>query len=178
MTCSWCDERFERYLDGDLPATERGRLIEHTRACERCGPLLEELRVVDALLSAPHPVEPAANFTAATMAELRALPPPHAPRSPLPAYLVCYIVGAWSLIAAGFVLNPHTMHRFGTTWLAVTRTSVVAIGGVLHVAAHLGDRGELSSWTTVAGGVVLLDLTLVVALVAAARFAPRLTERR
>jgi anti-sigma factor RsiW len=179
VTCNWCDERFERYLDGELSATERRRLVGHTTACERCRSLLDELRVVDALLLTPRTVEPAANFTDRTMAELRALPPPRAPRSPLPAYLVCYVVGAWSLLAAGFLLHPHTMQRLGATLLAVMLTVVVAVGGVLHVAAHLGDRGDLTSWTTVAGGVVLLDLALAVALVAALRFAvPRLTERR
>ena len=50
MNCSWCEERFERLLDGLLNAAETARLRAHVDACAACSGLLEELRVVDALL--------------------------------------------------------------------------------------------------------------------------------
>jgi predicted anti-sigma-YlaC factor YlaD len=179
VTCGWCEERFERFLDGDLDRTDHARLIAHVDACADCRSLLEELRVVDALLLQPRAIEPEPNFTFKTMADVRTLPPPAAAPSQLPAYLVCYVVATWLLIGAGFVLASHTMHAFGETALDVARTVVVAFGGVLHVASHLGDRGELSSWSTVAGEIVIVDLMLVAVLVAGARFAaPWLAERQ
>jgi hypothetical protein len=46
------------------------------------------------------------------------------------------------------------------------------------VLAHLGDRGAVSSWTTVAGGVVIADGIVLVAVVAALRgLRPRIGER-
>jgi predicted anti-sigma-YlaC factor YlaD len=179
VTCSWSEERFERFLDGDLMPAERTRLVAHVDACDPCRSLLEELRVVDALLLRPRAIEPEPNFTCKTMAEVRALPLPAARRGRLPAYLVCYLVAAWLLIGAGFLLAPQTMHALGETSLDVARTVAVALGGVWHVAIHLGDRGELTSWTTFAGGIVLVDAMLVVAIVASARIAaPWLAERQ
>jgi anti-sigma factor RsiW len=179
VICSWCEERFERFLDGDLVPTERARFVAHIDGCDPCRSLLEELRVVDALLLRPRAIEPAPNFTFETMAEVRALPPPSPPQARLPAYLVCYVVAAWLLVGAGFVLAPRAMRAFGETALDVARTVAVALGGVWHVAIHLGDRGELSSWTTFAGGIVAVDLTLVVAILASARIAaPWLAQRQ
>jgi anti-sigma factor RsiW len=178
VTCSWSEERFERYLDDDLTAAERTRLLAHLDACDGCRSLLDELRVVDGLLLQPRPIEPPVDFTAATMADVRALPPPQPPRSPLPAYLTCYVIGAWALIGAGFVLANGAMLAFGRTLGHVAQTIVVAVGGLAHVASHLGDRGDLSSWTTFAGGVVIADLVLLLALVAARRYAaPWLAQR-
>ena len=178
MICSWCEERFERFLDGEVTPADRARVLAHVDTCENCRSLLAELRVVDALLQRPRAAEPAPNFTHATMATIRDMPPPRARPSPVPAYLVCYVIAAWALIAAGFVLDPYTMHALSDTSLDVARTSLVAIGGVLHVVMHLGVRGELSSWTTLAGGVVLVELTLAAILIAAARYAvPRWAER-
>jgi anti-sigma factor RsiW len=179
VTCSWSEERFERFLDGELGPAERAHFVAHVDACDPCRSLLEELRVVDALLLQPRAIDPAPNFTFKTMAEVRALPQPAARRDRLPAYLVCYVVAAWLLIGAGFVLAPQTMHALSETALDVARTVAVALGGVWHVAIHLGDRGELASWTTFAGGIVLVDLMLVIAIVASARVAaPWLAQRQ
>jgi len=178
VTCSWCEERFARLLDDELPAAERTRLLTHVDACDACRSLLEELRVVDALLLRPRAIEPGAAFTDATMSELRALPPPSPPRSRVPAYLTCYVVGAWCLIAAGFVLARHRMLTLGEALRDVAQTLLVALGGVLHVAAHLGDRGDLSSWGALAGGVVAIDVALLLTLVAARRYgAPWFAQR-
>jgi hypothetical protein len=180
VTCSWCEERFERFLENDLTPAEHAGLRDHLDRCDDCRSLLEELRVVDALLLQPRTIEPAPNFTFKTMADVRAMPPPRVPPSPLPALLVCYLVAVWALIGAGFVLEAPAMHAFTETALDLARTLVVASGGVLHVAAHLGDRGELSTWTTFAGGVMLADLILVATLIVAARSAaaPRAAQRQ
>jgi hypothetical protein len=179
VTCSWCEERFERFLENGLTPLEHDGLRAHLDACDACRSLLEELRVVDALLLQPRTLEPAPNFTFKTMADVRALPPPAAPASPLPAFLVCYVVAVWALIGAAFVLNASAMHAFAETATDMARTVLVAIGGVLHVAGHLGDRGDLSSWSTLAGGVLIGDAILAVAIVAALRLAaPRAAQRQ
>ncbi len=179
MTCSWSEERFERYLDGELDPAERAAFAAHIDACDACRSLLDELRVVDGLLLQPRTIEPAPDFTAATMADVRALPPPRGPASQLPAYLVCYVVAAWSLIGAGLLLNPRAMAAFVTALRAVASTIVVALGGVAHVANHLGDRGEYGAWSAFAGTVVTVDVMLVLALLGARFVAvPWLAQRQ
>jgi len=171
VTCSWCEERFERFLDDDLPRAERAGVLAHIAACAACASLFEELRVVDALLLQPSAIEPGPDFTAATMADIRALPPPSAPSSRLPAYLVCYLVGAWCLVAAAFVLARHRMLDAGLALRDVALTVVVAVAGVFHVVVHLGDRGDAGTWTTLAGGVVVAYVMLLLSLLAARRYA-------
>jgi hypothetical protein len=104
VTCSWCEERFERFLDDDLPA-----------------------------------------------------------------YLVCYLVGAWCLVAAGFVLARHRMLDASLTLRDIARTVVVAIAGIFHVVLHVGDRGDAGAWPTLAGGVVIAYAMLLLSLLAAQR---------
>jgi len=45
MTDQWTD-RLSEYLDGELSATERGRIDEHLAGCPACRGTLEELRAV------------------------------------------------------------------------------------------------------------------------------------
>ena len=80
MNCSWCEERFERFLDGLLTAGESAALRRHVDACGACYGLLEELRVVDALLLEPRSVELPPNFTFATLACVRTMARPHVRR--------------------------------------------------------------------------------------------------
>lgn len=170
MNCSWCEERFERFLDGLLTAAESARLRAHVDACTACYGLLEELRVVDALLLEPRVVELPPNFTFATLACVHALMPPRADRPPVAATLVSYLVGAWSLAGAAFLIAPNAVLAAGETARDTAATVLTAAGGIGHVAVHLGDR--------VAGGVVVADGLLLIALGAALRIArPRIAER-
>jgi hypothetical protein len=172
VTCSWCEERFERFLDGALTAGERARLLAHVDGCAACRGLLEELRVVDALLLAPRTIELPANFTVTMMADVHALPPPAARRSPIAATLVAYTVAAWSLAGAAVVIAPHTVLSAGRNALAIAATVLGAFVGLQHTFVHLGDRGDVSSWTILAGGVVIADGVVLVAVAAALRAAP------
>jgi hypothetical protein len=142
--------------------------------------LLEELRVVDALLIAPRTIELPADFTRATMADVRALPPPQteAPRRHLLAWLVSFIVGSWCLIGAASLIAPTTVLGTIQTALSVTRELGMMFAALGRMLAHLASRGELTSWSTVAGGIVLADALALVVLIAAVRFArPRLASR-
>jgi anti-sigma factor RsiW len=166
VTCSWCEERFERYLDGDLSGGERARLLRHVYECDGCRGLLEELRVVDGLLLAPRGVELPSDFTNATMADVRALPLPCAQRAPIAATLVAYLAGAWSLVGAAFLIVPQHMLAFTKSALAAGTTVLGAVSGLGHVTSR------------VAGGVVIADgLVLVAAVLALRMLRPRIAER-
>ncbi|MBD5635845.1 MAG: sigma-70 family RNA polymerase sigma factor, partial [Candidatus Eremiobacteraeota bacterium] len=100
MRCSSCEKRLDAYVDGSLSPRERTQVAAHVAACPACASLLEEFRVIDALLVTPRTLEPAANFTFKVMAEVRCLPRPHAHRSPALAVLGTYVVFAWVTIGA------------------------------------------------------------------------------
>ena len=177
MNCNWFEERFERFLDGQLNAGDRARLSAHVDACASCGPLFEELRVVDALLLTPRAIDLPPNFTFATMAEVNAMPAPQVRRPPVLAATVAYVVAAWSLIGALFLINANAAFAMGETALDVAHGVLAAFGGLGHVAARLSNRGDFT-WPTLAGGVVLADGLVVVALALAVRYLqPRLAER-
>ena len=180
MTCSWCEERFERFVDGACTEPERVQLLAHVDGCNACSGLLEELRVVDGLLLGPRTIELPDDFTHATMADVHALPLPQvqSPRRPLLAWLVSFIAGAWCLIGAASLIAPATVLGTLQTAVHVARELGDMLGAMGRMLGHLASRGDLTSWTTVAGGIVLADVLALALLVAAARFArPRLMSR-
>jgi anti-sigma factor RsiW len=178
VTCSWCEERFERFVDGACTDAERVRLLAHIDTCNACSGLLEELRVVDGLLLEPRAIELPADFTHATMADVHALPLPRTSRRPLLAWLASFIAGAWCLIGAASLIAPKTVLGTLETALHVARELGGMLGAVGRMLAHLASRGDLASWSTVAGGIVLADVLALALLIAVVRFArPRLTSR-
>lgn len=177
MNCSSSEALFERFLDGDLTPRERMSLLAHIDRCTPCREVLEELRVVDALLLTPRDVRLAPNFTFATMAEVRAVQAPQTRRAPVLAYLVSYVVAAWLIVAAAFVLSPQAMRVLAVTFLALVASVMDAFGGVGHVLARLSGH-DGTAVGTIVGGVLLLDITLAVVLGAALVYVrPRLAER-
>jgi anti-sigma factor RsiW len=176
VSCSSCEQRFEAYLDDTLLPVQRAQVITHVNACGRCRGVLDELRVVDALLAAPRSVELPENFTFVTMAEVRSVPRPHVSHAPTFAYLVSYLVAAWLLIGAGFLLAPNVMRAFGETALDLSGPVARMIGSFaragLRVAADFGLLGP-------AGGAAIFvaAAAVVTAIVALALLRPRLAER-
>jgi anti-sigma factor RsiW len=178
VTCSWHEERFERFLDGDLSDGERARLLAHVDGCAGCRGLLEELRVVDGLLLAPRGVELPPDFTVAMMADVQALPLPCAQRAPITATLVAYIVGSWSLVGASFLIAPNHTLALAKSALGTGTTVLGAMSGLGHVFTRLGNRGDVSSWTTIAGGIIIADALVLVSVAVALRMLrPRTGER-
>ncbi len=175
MSCNSSEALFEGYLDQTLLPAARARLLVHLKGCGRCKGVLEELRVVDALISSPRHVELPENFTFATMAEVRSLPRPHGASVPVYAYLVSYLVAAWLLIGTGFLLASTAMHAFGETALDVSASLARVFGIVGHAGARVaGDFGALG---TLLGTAILLDVAVVLALVVGfAVVRPRLAE--
>jgi anti-sigma factor RsiW len=178
VTCSWSEERFERYIDGNVIGAERDRLLAHVDECTSCRGLLEELRVVDGLLIGPRAVELPSDFTSATMAGVHALPEPVAQKPCVAAWLVSFLVAGWALIGAASLIMPTTMLAAGAATVRLSRDVLPAMGAVGHALMHLGSRGNLSTWTAAAAGVVFADCVVVVALLVLLRIArPRFAER-
>jgi anti-sigma factor RsiW len=177
VTCSWCEERFERFIDGELSDGDRARLLAHVDTCDACRGLLEELRVVDALLLTPRTIELPENFTLATMADVKAMPHPCPLRTPLAATLVAYVVGAWSLLGAAVLIAPQHVIGACRSVLTVAATVMGAFSGLWHTFLHLGDRAGVGS-TTLAGGALIADGMVLVAVVLLLRAArPLIAER-
>lgn len=176
MSCSSSEALFEAYLDDTLAPAQRARLLGHLKGCGSCKGVLDELRAVDALIAAPRVPELPQNFTFATMAEIRSLPRPHVSRAPLYAYLVSYLVAAWLLVGAGFLLATPTMRAIGETALDAAAQFARLFGALGHAASRmLGDFGSLG---TVVGGALVLDASVAVAVVLGVTVVrPRLRER-
>jgi anti-sigma factor RsiW len=176
VSCSSSEALFEGYLDDTLLPAQRARLLAHLKICGRCKGVLEELRVVDALLAAPRAVELPANFTFATLAEVRALPRPHVSRAPVVAYLVSYLIAAWLLIGAGFLLAPRGMWAVGESALDVSGGLVRSFAAVGHAGARL--LGDIGSPGTLLGAAIVVDVVVALALVVGFTVVrPRLAER-
>ncbi len=103
MHCSSFEPLLDEYVDGALAPRDHALLAAHVAGCANCAGLLEELRVIDALLLTPRSLEPAPNFTFKVMAEVRALPAPAVHRIPALPVIAAYLAFAWSAIALFFV---------------------------------------------------------------------------
>jgi len=176
VSCSSSEALFEAYLDRTLTPVRRASLAAHLRSCGRCTGVLEELRVVDALLAAPSPTELPPNFTFATMAEVRSLGRPRASAPPVAAYLVCYLVAAWLLIGAAFLVETASMHALGETALDVSRELTRALGTLGHASTRLiDDFGSVGALVEI---VLALNVTLALAaVVGVAVMRPRIAAR-
>jgi len=176
VSCNSSEMLFEGYLDNTLLPAQRARLLAHVGGCGRCKGVLDELRVVDALLATPRALELPQNFTFATMAEVRSLPRPHVSTAPVFAYLVSYLAAAWLLIGAGFLLAASAMRAFGETALDTSAQLVRTFGGVGHAGVRVFDH--LGSLGTFLGAALVFDAAVALALVVGFTVVrPRLAER-
>ena len=64
MSCEMNEEVLMAYVDGDLPAAERGRVAEHVVGCDECRAAVSDLRAVSGLLAKWQAPEPAGLPTA------------------------------------------------------------------------------------------------------------------
>lgn len=116
MNCSSFESLLDEYVDGALAPRDRALVAAHIPGCANCSSLLEELRVIDALLLGPRKLDPAPNFTFKVMADVRTLPRPHVHRIPGLALIATYLVFAWIAIALFVFFGGATAHA---TWLAL-----------------------------------------------------------
>src|SRR5438270_690759 len=116
----------EQTLENTLP--------DQSREADPAGGVLRaeaEAEVRAALAELP------ANFTFATMAEVRSLPRPHVSRAPVFAYLVSYLIAAWLLIGGGFLLAPSATFAVAESTLDASGQLVRTFGAVGHAGARL-----------------------------------------
>lgn len=174
MRCSKSEALFDGLLDGTLTPVQRLRVEQHLEACARCSNVLEELRVIDALLLGPRILEPAPNFTFKTMAEIRAMPAPKAmaPRWPLWAWAALYLAASWLGIGAWFAVgrpDAPALLAFGLSLFGHA-------GGALYGIARVVASGFGFGYNSVAG-VVSLVIVADIALVGLALATPHVIAR-
>ena len=173
MRCSKSEILFDGLLDGTLTPLECRDVERHVESCKRCSSVLEELRVIDALLLSPRTLEPAPNFTFKTMAEIRGMPPPkRAPRLPAWLGLGMYLALSWLAIGAWFAFGRPDAHAALALGLGVAQHVSGALYGIGRVVA-----GGFGLGYTGIASIVTLVLIVDVGLVALAFFAPRLIAR-
>jgi anti-sigma factor RsiW len=107
MRCSSCKLLLARYWERTLDSRQAARVEAHLRTCARCNKLLDEIKVVDALLVTTNAPELPADFTAAVMHATKA-PRPQRGRGLLWASIVAYVVLAWMVIFVWFAFQAHT----------------------------------------------------------------------
>ena len=174
MRCSKSEHLFDGLLDGTLTPMQRRFVESHLERCARCSNVLEELRVIDALLLTPRVLEPTPNFTFKVMAEIRAMPAPAiaAPRLPLWMSVVMYLAASWLGIGAWFALGRPDAPALLAFALGLLQHAGVATSAIARVIAS----GFGFGYNNVAG-VVSLVLLADLALIALAIAAPRLISR-
>jgi anti-sigma factor RsiW len=157
MRCSSFEPYFDAYVEGELSPLQRTRIADHVATCDECRSLLEEFRVIDALLIAPRQLEPQANFTFKVMAEVRSLPRPHAHRmAPLPV-LATYVVFAWVAIGAFLVFGGAAARAMvagiGAAFGAFGAQLTALAGAIGHLFGH-----QTFDITAAMGALLAIDL--------------------
>ena len=175
MPCSFSEHRIAAYVDGTLSAREHERVSAHVATCVRCAALLDEFRVVDALLLMARTLEPAPNFTFRIMAEIRTLPRPQRTHVPPFRILAAYLAFAWIAIGIFFWLGRGSAGAA----LTVARRALVHAGDLVpvlsRIIAHVVGPNALRI-TTAMSLLVVLDVALFSA-VAALIYVRRLRRR-
>jgi anti-sigma factor RsiW len=172
MHCPASENLFDGLLDGTLSVLQRHHVETHLAQCARCTSVLEELRVIDALLLTPRLLEPVPNFTQKTMAEIRTLPPPKpaAPRLPLWAAAAFYLFASWLGIGTWFAIGRPDAHGLLS----------LALGLLDHTSRAFQDVGRVLVAGIGSGGIasiVAVVLGVDVLLIVLAFFAPRVISR-
>jgi anti-sigma factor RsiW len=153
----------DEYVDGTLGPLDGARVEAHVASCDACAALLAELRVIDALLIAPRTVEPAANFTFAVMADVRALPVPHRHHRISLASLGAYLVFAWVAIGGFLFFGGHTARAALASIGASVAGTAAGANSLVRAVGHVFGAQTLG--VTAAMGVVLAgDLLAAVAV--------------
>ena len=161
MRCSSCEPLLDRYLEGTLTPREMIDTSAHLRSCGACARLLEETKVVDALLFTTNVPELPTNFTFAVMAETlsMAAPKPHQHR--LWSFVTLYLAAAWIAAFAVFVVSGASLQKLGAAIAAGFGSLAQSFSGGAAGIAH--GAPVLATFSV---GVLSVDLTLAAAAAA------------
>lgn len=157
MRCSSCEPLLDSYLETSLRPFEIRAVIAHLEGCNDCTALLDELRVVDALLATTRPPGVAADFTAAVVSATRATPTHCAPRMPLGIALLLYLGAAWALAFVVALRSNDAAALLGSALAEATR-DLAALGAAVRA---------LAPGTPLAAAAVTAVLSIDVLLIAA-----------
>ena len=160
MPCSSFEPLLDEYLEGTLRPEASLRVAAHLDRCATCGSLLEELRVIDALLVTAPQREPASNFTFKLMAELRAMPQPYVRRAPISGIVAAYLIFAWALIGAFFTFGGGNAKAALVVIVASLGRCGEALAGLAGATAHLFG-GATFGVTAAMSAILALDLLAV-----------------
>ena len=174
LRCSYSEARLDGYVEGELAPTERARVATHVTACAHCSGLLDELRVIDALLLTPRRLEPAPNFTFKVMADVRSVPQPHVRQVSSFGVLGTYVVFAWATIGAFLLWGGASAHAMLATLGAAAQHEGHAFGTLATVTGHIFGR-HTTDVTAAMGALLAADIVAAGAIVGA--FALRRSRR-
>jgi hypothetical protein len=159
VRCSSCEPLFDRFLEGTLTPREQSEIATHVRSCARCALLLEELRVVDALLFTTNTPDLPINFTFAVMAETSSLPAPKFREHHIWSFVALYVTAAWVAAIIGIALSGASLAQIGGAVAGGTGRFAHAMG---EGFAGLGQGAP--ALATFGIGVLFIDLTLAAAV--------------
>jgi anti-sigma factor RsiW len=163
VRCSSCEPLLDRYVEGTLSPRRMIDVAQHLRTCESCRELIEELKVVDALLFTTTVPELPENFTFAVMAETNSMPAPRARQHPVWSFLVLYSAAAWVAAAMAMAFtgtSPRSV--LALMWSALSRAGSAA-GTAAASAAH-GLSGTTPTLAAFGAGVLVLDAAVACAV--------------
>lgn len=159
MRCSSCEPLFDRYLEGTLTPREQREVASHVRSCPQCALLMEELKVVDALLFTTNTPELPVNFTFAVMAETRSMPAPKWREHPVWSFVALYVTAAWVAAIIAVAISGAKLAAIGAAMAGGANNVAHAIG-----AGYDGIGQGAPALATFGIGVLFIDLTLAAAV--------------
>jgi hypothetical protein len=160
VRCSSCEPLLDDCLEATVSPRQRRDVAHHLRSCPACNALLEELRVVDALLAtARSPGRVGSGFTAAVVSATAAAPLNPSRRIALWVPLLAYLSVAWALLAFA------ALDARGVAGL-FQRLAAWGEGGLAAIAAGLrAVAPETGIAAAAVTGVLLVDLLLLAGIV-------------
>lgn len=163
MRCSSCESLLAGYLDGALSPRRTADVARHLHRCGSCAALIEELGVVDALLSTATPAQLPPNFTFAVMAHVRTMPAPRRSRSSIGLAVAGYLVAAWAVAGLWFFFRGTAAYAALGRALAPVADLWSAFSATVTAAAHAVAPNAAILGATV-GTVLAFDAIALVAL--------------
>ncbi len=158
MRCSSCEPLLDRYLEGTLSPREMIDTNAHIGSCTACAHLLDEVKVIDALLFTTKVPELPNNFTFAVMAETLSMPAPKPHKHRLWSFVTLYLTAAWIAALAVFAVSGASLQKVGAEVAAgfgnLAQSFSGGAAGIAHGAPVLATFGV---------GVLSVDLTLAAA---------------
>ncbi|MBV8067594.1 MAG: zf-HC2 domain-containing protein [Candidatus Eremiobacteraeota bacterium] len=157
MRCSSCEPLLDAYLEGTLDRRRQRSVSAHLRACAACAEFMEELRVVDALLTTAKSPHLPTNITPAVVSATRCAAP-HAPRRfPVGLLLLLYLCAAWA--AAFALLRGGAVTGLASVTFAHASRDLAALSAAAHA---LAPATPLAAAAVTA--VLLVDMLLLAAM--------------